>query len=181
MPQPDNQSLDVRLEPIPTATLFEYRKKNLTYDEIGKIHGLTKQAVHSRLKDAGLADHSLHNYTTNRADILAWLQGRLLFSLTDAEIKRMAPDRRIWCYGVLYDKERLERGMSTDNISISSIAMHIQGELAEHRARGKVLFEEMSKRGLSATNLSNRSTIDTKSDGFVDIGDIKGIDNDDAI
>lgn len=154
------QNID-RLDKIPTATLFEYRKKNLTYKEIGNLHGISKQAVHQRLQGAGLADYSIQHYVNNRADILAWLQHRLLFSLTDDDLKKMAPDRRIWSMAVLYDKERLERGQSTEILSISSIAMHIQGELAEHQARGKVLFEEMSKRGLSATNMSNRSTINT--------------------
>jgi len=166
MAQPDTQlpaPPDKAKKFIPTATLFEYRKKHLTYNEIGKIHGLTKQTVHQRLQDAGLADYSIQHYVSNRADILAWLQHRLLFSLTDEDLKKMAPDRRIWSMAVLFDKERLERGQSTENLNISSIAMHIQGELAEHQARGKVLFEEMSKRGLSATSLHRPKEVEGQS------------------
>ena len=169
MAQPATQSLDLpdkpkaRFNTVPISTLFDYRKKKLTYKEIGLIHGVTKQTVHQRLQDAGLADYSIQHYVNNRADILAWLQHRLLFSLTDDDLKKMAPDRRIWAMAVLYDKERLERGQSTENLNISSIAMHIQGELAEHQARGKLLFEEMSKRGLSATSLHRPKEVECQS------------------
>lgn len=149
---------------LPIATLFEYRKKGLNYEEIGKICGVTKQAIHSRFQTHGLANYSLRHYVENRADIFAWMQSRLLFSLSDADIKRMAPDRRVWAAAVLYDKERLERGMSTENLSISSIAVHLQSTLAEHQERSKLLLEAMTERGICATIPADSGTIDTSQD-----------------
>lgn len=164
-------SLDPLDRKLPISTLFEYRKKGLNYVEIGKLCGVTKQAIHSRFQAYGLANHSLGHYITNRADIFAWMQSRFLFSLSDADIKRMTPARRVWCMGVLYDKERLERGMSTENLSISSIAVHLQSTLAEHRERSKLLLDAMSERGICATIPADSGTIDTDP-GYPDSIDI---------
>lgn len=165
---------------MPVSTLFDLRRQNLTYQAIGDLYGVCKQTVYQRFDEAGLVDRSYQHFVANRADIFAWLQSRLLFSLSDDDIKKMTPDRRVWCMGVLYDKERLERGMSTENLSISSIAVHLQSTLAEHRERSKLLLEAMTERGICATIPADSSTIDTKTDILADIDDNSGADNVDA-
>lgn len=142
-----------RINAIPIATLFEWRKKGLTYSQIGKQVGCSKSNVIQRLHYHGLADNSIRHFIDNRGDVFAWIQSRLLFSLTDADIKKMQARDRIVSAGILYDKERLERGQSTGNISV--IIGHI----------------EMLQRGGSGTIQSNSNTIDTKQ-GNTDVIDI---------
>ena len=60
-------------------------------------------------------------FKEQRADVLAFYQQKLLNSLTDSDIKRMPPGSRLTGFGILYDKERLERGQSTDNIAVEAL------------------------------------------------------------
>jgi hypothetical protein len=82
--------------------------------------GRSKQAVHQRLQPYKDAIENLPAFKENRADIFAIHQQRLLNSLTDDDIKKMPPGSRMTSFGILYDKERLERGESTSNVSVLS-------------------------------------------------------------
>jgi hypothetical protein len=82
--------------------------------------GRSKQAVHQRLQPYKDAIENLPAFKENRADIFAIHQQRLLNSLTDDDIKRIPPGSRFTGVGILYDKERLERGESTANVSVLS-------------------------------------------------------------
>lgn len=139
---------------IPIENITSLRDKGLSQSQIAKILGCSREAIQQRLARVDYQQGETKEYVRNRADILASFQWRLLSSLTDADIKKMVPDRRIWCYGVLFDKERMERGQSTENISIASVAMHLQCELADHQARSKSLQEQLESRGICVSNLA---------------------------
>jgi hypothetical protein len=55
----------------------------------------------------------LESYKQHRGDIVAGVGERIIKSVTDDDIKRMPIGQRIMSYGILYDKERLERGQAT--------------------------------------------------------------------
>ena len=106
-------------KPVPIEKLLKWRKQGLSYDEIGSMIGRSKQAVHQRLAPYRDAIENLPAFKEHRADLFAVQQSRLLNSLTDADIKRMAPASRVVSAGILYDKERLEEGKSTSNQAIT--------------------------------------------------------------
>ena len=60
----------------------------------------------------------LEAYKHNRADILAMKQAEMTSSITDEKLKKANMRDLVWSFGVLYDKERLERGQSTGNLAI---------------------------------------------------------------
>ena len=65
----------------------------------------------------------VNDYRENRSSILADKQRILIKSITDAEVKEMNVRDRVVAFGILYDKERLENGQSTQNVaSLHSIA-----------------------------------------------------------
>jgi hypothetical protein len=108
-------------KPVSVEKLLKWRKQGLSYDEIGEsMIGRSKQAVHQRLQPYKDAIENLPAFKENRADIFAIHQQRLLNSLTDDDIKRIPPGSRFTGVGILYDKERLERGESTANVSVLS-------------------------------------------------------------
>jgi hypothetical protein len=73
-------------------------------------------------------------YKANRGDILAGIQERIIHTLTDADIKKASMLQRVTAAGILYDKERLERGQSTSNqASVESILL----EIRDRRSGGK--------------------------------------------
>ena len=120
-------------KPVPIEKLLKWRKQGLSYDEIGSMIGRSKQAVHQRLQPYKDAIENLPVFKENRADIFAIHQQRLLNSLSDDDIRKIPPGSRFTGVGILYDKERIERNLSTSNIGIH--------EMVEHR----VSLEEASK------------------------------------
>jgi predicted transcriptional regulator len=101
---------------IPLEYLLDLRKKNLTYEEIGKLCGITKQAVHERVSDAQPGLVRLESFKTHRGDVLANIQMMIANTLDEDEIKKMAARDKVLAFGVLYDKERLETGQSTSHV-----------------------------------------------------------------
>ena len=88
----------------------------LSYQQIADLQGVDKAAIHRAIKDL-LPNHETQVYKSNRADILANLQGKIIKSITDEDIKKAPFGSRILAMAQLIDKERLERGQSTENIA----------------------------------------------------------------
>ncbi len=166
--KPVSGQLDHNLTPqsgiIPTETLYHYRKKGLSFADIGQLVGLTKQAVHQRLHKEGLADTSLQDFMATRADMFAATQRRILLSIDESVIKAAPLGARTLSVAQLYDKERLERGQSTENVSVEGVVTRITTTLADYESRINRLQETMSERGISVTNLQDCSTIEVKND-----------------
>ena len=103
---------------MPIQTIIDYRAKGLTLDEIGKIAGVTKQSIHSRIKAYDKHIESLEHFKKHRGDILSVTQSRIINSITDEDIQKSSAYQRVGMFGILYDKERLERDKSTHNLAI---------------------------------------------------------------
>lgn len=99
----------------------------LSYSEIAAIDGTTPQNIHSKIKDL-LPTEETKTYQEHRADILSNLQLKLLSNLDDDRLKKASAFQLVGAAGLLYDKERLERGQSTENIA----QMH--GDIAKIKA-----------------------------------------------
>ncbi len=106
---------------IKIESIIEYRNQGLSYGEIAKLTGCSRQNVQQRLEAAEYSKEDLENFKKHRGDAFAHFQSLLLNSLTPEAIKGMPPYQRIIGLSVLYDKERLERGKSTENINIAEV------------------------------------------------------------
>ena len=140
MPSTDDLStaLDLRLN------------HHLSYAQIGAIQGISKQAVHQRIKDL-LPIPETKVWQDHRADILAHLQLKLLSFIDDEKLKRTPVGSLVLAACQLYDKERLERGQSTANHAISiSIA-------EEDRIREIAIA--LSRQAISVDNSVDKSVI----------------------
>lgn len=121
-------------ELIPIEAIIELRSKNLSYSQIGKILGCSRENVCLRLSRAGYKKEDLANFKKHRGDVLAFFQSKLLNSVTDEDIKKINVYQRVISAGVLYDKERLERGKSTENVDFRQLTMTLS-ELQAEQAR----------------------------------------------
>jgi hypothetical protein len=138
---PDNTSDNVPIydttnKNIPLQQLLELRAKGLSFNDIAKIVGCNKSNVHNRLKEYKEELEQLDSFKDNRADYFAITQAKLLNSIDESDIKRMAPASRITGAAILYDKERLERGKSTANVSYADMcrdAAQLEAEIAQLR------------------------------------------------
>ena len=111
---------------------LELKKGGATYAEIAKVQGVSPQAVNKQIKDL-LPNEDTETFKNHRADILAEMQSKLLSSIEPDEIKKVPVDKRIVSMGILFDKERLERGKSTSNVSI---LFSLVEEACQQRADG---------------------------------------------
>ena len=134
-----NKTID---DVIPISKIIELRKRGLTYKEIGNILGCTRQNIELRLRPFKAEIEALPSFKEQKADVLAVFQQKILNSLTPGDIKSMPVGSRLTGFGILYDKERLERGQSTENVAYADMESDqaaIKAEMAQLR---KELGEE---------------------------------------
>ena len=103
---------------IPFEKIAELRDKGLSTGQIAKIIGCSKTNVIIRLKYQGYDTHQIKLYKNKRPDLFAWMQDKLLSSITDEDIKKTPVGSRVLAMAQLYDKERLETDQSTSNQAV---------------------------------------------------------------
>jgi predicted DNA-binding protein YlxM (UPF0122 family) len=91
-------------------------ENGLSYSEIAAIEGVSPQAIHSSIKDL-LPTEETKTFQEHRADILAEIQRKLITCIDDKLAKSLVERRGLVDFGILFDKERLERGQSTQNLA----------------------------------------------------------------
>lgn len=115
-------------------------KAGKTYTEIAKEMDCHVSTVGYHITQWLGKSQRTKEFRENRAEIFASMQDRMLSSVSEDEIQKMAPDRRIWSAAVLYDKERLEEDKSTANVSY-----HIMGESLAELEQEKKKIEQQSQ------------------------------------
>lgn len=86
---------------------------DLSTHKIADLVPCTHVSVIKCLTKYSIDTKGLESYKQHRGDILAGVGERIIKSVTDEDIKKMPVGQRIMSYGILYDKERLERGQAT--------------------------------------------------------------------
>ena len=119
------------LNPNTLAALNLRLNHKLTYEEIGKIQGISKVSVFNKIKHL-IPTQATDDYRNNRADILANTQLRFLQELTPSKLKKISARDAVVSMGILYDKERLERGQATSITDVRSLILEL--DVAEARA-----------------------------------------------
>lgn len=136
--------LSKRQEKIQLAKAIELRLKKLTYTDIAKQFDCSKQAVQQLLARHLPYLDVVDEIRKTRADILTAKGIELLLSLTVEDIKKMPPGSRAMAFGLFFDKERLERDQSTENVSIHEIEDKYNAKLSERQAMERKAGVEVS-------------------------------------
>lgn len=105
--------------PLNMQKILKLESQGLTHSAIAEIIGCKQQTITRKLLSYRALKDKVNDFTTRRADTLAFVQKMCLDSIEPEEIKALKVPQRIWVMGVLYDKERLERNKSTNNIAIN--------------------------------------------------------------
>ena len=100
---------------ISIQLIMDYRAKGLSMSDIAKLLNCSKPNIVQRLRNIDTAITQAELYRKHRADLLSVKQLRALSNITDAALKKQSAAQNAMVFGVLYDKERLERGQSTSN------------------------------------------------------------------
>lgn len=123
MAPPKTNPLKTKAAAISVEQMADLRLKGVGLAEIGKVAGITKQAVSQALKRHGIDAGEIEDFRQARPAILAAKQRLLLDGITTESVKKMSGRDKLVGFGILFDKERLELGQSTMNISnLHSIA-----------------------------------------------------------
>lgn len=106
--------------PLTEALRLRYQQ-GLTYQQLADKYHVSPVSIFQRFQRFNLTledPEEVKSYRDNRADILSDFQLKLLKSIKEEDLQKAPIQSKIWCYGVLYDKERLERNLSTANVAM---------------------------------------------------------------
>jgi len=117
VPVKNNQPIQTGAKGIPIETILEYRAQGLKTREIALLVGCNHSNIVQRLNRHSENIDALPAYKKHRADVIA-LKGReILSAITPDKLKDSSAYQLTGMYGILYDKERLERDLSTANVN----------------------------------------------------------------
>ena len=128
--------------------------KGLSYRQIGDTFAVSHQAVHQRLQSLKhLAEpQEVKAYENNKTSILSAVEHRLVTDLLEPDKrKKSSLYQTATSYGIIYDKNRLENGLSTENISINVKLEAISNELSSGRSVLDLLDQVIQSRDSKKT------------------------------
>jgi transcriptional regulator with XRE-family HTH domain len=99
------------------AEIADLRAKGVSLEKIGRLAGVSKQAISQLIKRNGLDPEDVAVFKRDKSLLLHSKQKLLLDSLTQEEIKKMSGRDKVVSFGIVYDKTRLEDDKSTTNIA----------------------------------------------------------------
>ena len=111
---PDDK--DDKTQPIDLIRALDLRLQGCTLVYIAETVGCTIGRLRGLLKRYDLVAKKVQSFKDHRADIFADLQRRILKSITDADLARTPVGSRLLALCHLYEKERLERDLTTANV-----------------------------------------------------------------
>ena len=125
----------------PTVSIskaLELRSKGLTYDEVGKVLGFTKQAIQQRIAPFISAIDNVTTSQAQSAELWTVIRDSALNSLTPEDYQKASLLQKVTAAGISDDKYRRAADLSTANVNImASIHTDITGidkEIAELEA-----------------------------------------------
>ena len=131
---PINQISNTAPKFIPIETLIEYANKGLSYPEVAKLVGCSPENVCQRFKTIDYTPERLKDYKKHRADILSHLGSQLINNISHEDIQKAPLGTKVLAYCQLYDKERLERGQSTEIVDLQSVSLDINQLIEQCKA-----------------------------------------------
>lgn len=110
------------------AKALDMRRKGRSFREIGEKLDVPAETIRSRLRkflDYVPFYREVEEYKKREAELIDGTRALALTQLREiladpARANKIHPQTLTWIFGVLYDKQRLERGQSTANVSLLS-------------------------------------------------------------
>jgi hypothetical protein len=116
MPESDNLPEPYH-KGIPIEKLIEYKSKGLSNADIAKIVGIDQSGVSRRIKSIAEDIDNTKLFQKHRSSYFAFKSREILQAITSADILKAGLRDKVVAASILFDKERLESGKSTQNIA----------------------------------------------------------------
>ena len=137
LPTPTHNKVDV-------AKALKLRIQGATLEDIGKLQGVTKQAVYQALTKfqpfiANLEAGQLTAYSENRAELFNAVEQHLSGLLLDTEKGAKASLNNVaYAFKQIHEARRLESGQSTANVSVlGKLILQAESQLGAGKAQAK--------------------------------------------
>ena len=128
---------------IPIESLIQYADKGLSYEQIGKQVGCSSANVSNRFKSFGYTPERVRAFNQSKTSILSVLQANILNSIDIESIKKAPLQTKVWCYGVLHDKqadlERKQMAAVVDDQGIDDLS----AQLSRIAARSPIVINNI--------------------------------------
>jgi hypothetical protein len=95
----------------------------LTHEEIAEFFGVSREMVTMRVKKLGLEriKYSPTEFKHNMETELLGRMQKILNSMSDDKVERASLSQLIMAFGIMFDKMRLMRGESTQNVAALNV------------------------------------------------------------
>lgn len=137
----------IRGEDIPK--LKKFYALGMTHEELADIFGVTREAITHRVKKLGLArNHWTPSEFKQRmeTEMLDRMQ-KLLNAMSVDKVEKASLSQLIMAFGILFDKVRLQRGESTQNVAALQVHKLDPGAIASI----KEIIAQQTERKLAET------------------------------
>ena len=128
---------------IDTSTALKQYINGYSQADIARMQGVTRQAVDQALRPfkAILSNpQSIQAFDNERDKLLSAGQAKLLVAALDGRaIKKSSTLQLASSFGILFDKQRLVRGESTDNIDVKSMVQYMMADRDKLQTRVREL------------------------------------------
>ena len=130
---------------IELITALDFHKNNVT--RVAEELGVSRAAVIKRKKKIpeGIITPDIETFRQERANIFASIQQTLLRYITPTKLKAASLQQIGTLFGIMYDKERLEKNQATDFIAHAHFQMLAPDQMASIRNLAKELTERKLK------------------------------------
>ena len=120
-------------EVIPLKDILELKLQGRTYQEIATKYKCSPQNIQQRIKGIYtlLDKESLDAYKANKANILDAVELELISKLHQSDKTKMNTLQLSTAYAIIFDKNRVNSNLSTENINIRGSITAIDARLAE--------------------------------------------------
>lgn len=151
-------------------TLIE--EKGLTYEEAGKVLGVSATAVHNQVSKL-IDPEKARRWREDKAGVLEDLCGEMIQTLSPDLIKDLVARRGMVDFGILYDKMRVEKGQAVEFVDVRHF---LEMNLDQIRARKQALREQLAYSHMLDDDASMQSNdvIDVESSDLQSLGQAEG-------
>ena len=114
----------------------------LTYKEIAKQLGVSKQGVYARYKQvlSFFDPNNIKEFEIGKADILSGVEQVVLNNMLDTKtLKKASFNNLAYGLGTINNINRLHRGLSTSNVSVNSLTASLSEIVEEEKKLQKQL------------------------------------------
>lgn len=117
----------------PLPVMLSQLQAGLTVSDIARIHGVSSSGVYAAIRKYGIDISALRTFKDRKADTLAHIQ-MLVTSAMPGKVENTSLRDLATTFNILHNAERLERGQSTNNLSVTAL-LEQAGELDTTIAR----------------------------------------------